>query len=52
MDPQSFEMWRRAITLALAIAAATGIALLIWALWANRFDPVLTRLVLANFVVI
>ena len=52
MDLQKFELWRRMITLGLVISAATGLGLLIWALWVNRFDPVLTDLARGNFVVI
>jgi len=43
---------RRMTTLVLAVFAVVGLAILIWSLWANRYDPVLTQLVLSNFAVI
>jgi hypothetical protein len=47
-DPR-FEHLRRWLMLAIAVVAVSGIALLIVALWRNRYDPVLTQLAIANF---
>lgn len=46
------DTWRRLINLAIALAALTLVALLISAVWYNRFDPVLTELVVRNFAAI
>ncbi len=47
-DP-GFERLRRWITLGFALFAVLGIALLLVAVWKNRYDPELTHLVDTNF---
>ncbi|WP_157619601.1 hypothetical protein [Skermanella stibiiresistens] len=44
--------WRQTINLVIAIADIGGTAVLIFALWANRFDLVLSELVIKNFAAI
>lgn len=46
------EGWRNIINIGLAIVSLLAVAGLVMALWVNRFDPVLTDLVLQNFPVI
>ena len=46
------ENWRRVINLGIALFALLGVALLITAVWSNRFDPVLSKLVVSNFAAI
>lgn len=46
------ERWRSIINIGLAVIGVVAVAGLLVALWANRFDPVLTDLVLGNFPVI
>ena len=49
---QKFEAFRRAASVFIAFLGIVGVVFLLIALWINRFDPVLTNLVLANFPVI
>jgi hypothetical protein len=46
------ESWRRVINLGVALAALAAVGLLVGAAWYNRFDPVLTALVVRNFAAI
>jgi hypothetical protein len=46
------ERWRNAINIAVALIGMAAVAALILAAWANRFDPVLTELVVRNFAAI
>jgi hypothetical protein len=46
------DTWRRAINLGIALVALLAVALLVGAAWYNRFDPVLTELVVRNFAAI
>lgn len=46
------ELWRRVINLGIAIAALLAVGLLLLAAWYNRFDPVLSGLVVRNFAAI
>jgi hypothetical protein len=46
------DRWRQLINLGIALVALMAVALLVVALWYNRFDEVLTNLVLRNFPVI
>lgn len=48
-DDPGFERLRRWITLGIALFAVMGIAILLVAVWKNRFDPELTHLVATNF---
>ena len=41
--------WRPVINIAIALAALAGTATLLIAAWLNRFDPVLSDLVVKNF---
>jgi hypothetical protein len=43
---------RQFVNVAIAIVALTATAGVIWALWANRFDTVVTDLVVKNFAAI
>ena len=49
---EAFESLRRAMTLVLVVLAVSGLVLLIWSLWSNRYDPVLTQLVVNNFAAV
>src|SRR5258707_10774792 len=51
-DDSGFERLRRWITLGIALVAVMGIAILLVALWKNRYDPELTKLVVTNFAAI
>ena len=44
--------WRRVINLGVAVVSLIAVALLIAAVWHNRFDPVLSNLVVKNFAAI
>ena len=46
------DKWRRQINLGIAVVSLIGTALLIAAVWSNRFDPVLSALVTNNFAAI
>jgi hypothetical protein len=46
------DTWRRVINLCIALAALLLVILLITAAWYNRFDQVLTELVVKNFAAI
>jgi hypothetical protein len=48
----ALESWRRKINVLIAVVAIAAIALLIFAAWQNRFDPVMTSIVLKNFAAI
>src|SRR5262245_11473999 len=43
------EKWRPVVNLGIALVALAAVALLVGVAWHNRFDPVLTDLVLRNF---
>ena len=49
---QKVETFRRGASILIAVLGILGIVILLVALWSNRYDPVLTELVLANFTVI
>jgi hypothetical protein len=46
------DEWRRLINLGIAIVALVAIGLLVTVAWMNRFDPVLSDLVVAHFAAI
>lgn len=46
------ETWRSIINIGIAVVSLLAIAGLIAAAWFNRFDPVLTELVVQNFAAI
>jgi membrane-bound metal-dependent hydrolase YbcI (DUF457 family) len=46
------DSWRRTLNLGIAIIALLGVASLVIAAWVNRFDPVLTEVVVKNFAAI
>jgi hypothetical protein len=48
-DDPRVDQLRRWMMLGIALFAVLGIASLFVAVWMNRFDPILTDLVLANF---
>jgi hypothetical protein len=47
--PTGFDVLRRYAGLAIAILGISLIMLLVYALWVERFDPVLTEFVIKNF---
>ncbi|SRR6266536_474875 len=46
------DQWRRLINIGIALVALATIGLLLAAAWHNRFDPVLTDLVVKNFAAV
>lgn len=46
------EKWRSGINIGIALVSLIGVAALVSAAWFNRFDPVLTELVVRNFAAI
>lgn len=46
------EKWRNIINIGIAIIGLASVGLMIGVVWINRFDPVLTKLVLDNFAAI
>jgi hypothetical protein len=57
IDPVSkvnvdMDEWRRLINLGIALVALVAIGLLVTVAWMNRFDPVLSDLVVAHFAAI
>ena len=46
------DNWRRLINLGIAVVSLLGTAMLIVAVWSNRFDPLLSGLVTKNFAAI
>jgi hypothetical protein len=46
------DRWRNVANMLIAVVALTAIAGFMWIVWVNRFDPVLTELVLKNFAAI
>ena len=46
------DSWRTAINIGIAVVAMVAVGLLLAAVWYNRFDPVLSDLVVKNFATI
>ena len=43
------EQWRNAINIALALIGLIAVGVLFAAAWVNRYDPILTEMVVRNF---
>jgi hypothetical protein len=46
------EYWRNVLNIGIAIIALASVSALMVVVWINRFDPVLTKLVIENFAAI